>query len=76
MSASHRRLWNTFSGTPASAAAATSSRPPSASGAKGLSAIVGTPAAIASSTRARRVCGGVVIVTASTPAASISVSES
>ena len=76
MSASQRRLWNTFSGTPASFAAATSSRPPSASGANGLSAIVGTPAAIASRTSARRVCGGVVMVTASTPAASRSASES
>ena len=76
MSASQRRLWNTFNGTPASFAAATSSRPPSASGANGLSAIVGTPAARASSTRARRVCGGVVMVTASTPAASRSARES
>ena len=70
MSASQRRLWKTFSGTPASSAAATSSRPPCAFGANGLSAIVGTPAAIACSTSSRRVCGGVVMVTASTPAAS------
>ena len=55
MSASQRRLWNTSSGTPASFAAATSSRPPAASGANGLSAIVGVPAAIASSASARRV---------------------
>ena len=68
MSASQRRLWNTFSGHAASVAAATSSRPPAASGANGLSAIVGTPAAIACRTSARRVRGGVVMVTASTPA--------
>ena len=76
MSASQRRLWKTLSGTPASLAAATSSRPAAAVGANGLSAIVGTPAAIASSTSSRRVCGGVVMVTASTPAASSSASES
>ena len=41
-----------------------------AMGAKGLSAMTWTPAASASSTSSRRVSGGVVIVTASTPLAS------
>ena len=70
MSASQRRLWNTDSSTPAESAAAASSRPTSAVGANGLSATTCTPAATASRTSSRRVSGGVVIVTASTPLAS------
>ena len=76
MSLSQRRLWKTLSGIPASRAAATSSRPASALGANGLSAIVGTPAASACRTSSRRVCGGVVMVTASTPASRRSAEES
>jgi hypothetical protein len=67
MSASQRRLWKTLSSTDAFPAAATSSLPSSAVGAKGLSAMTCTPAATASRTSSRRVCGGVVIVTASIP---------
>ena len=52
MSASQRRLWNTFNGTPASFAAATSSRPPSASGAVSSQIRHRTVAAISSRTRA------------------------
>ena len=70
MSASQRRLWNTDSSTPAESAAAASSRPTSAVGANGLSATTCTPAATASRTSSRRVSGGVVMVTASTPLAS------
>ena len=61
MSASQRRLWKTDSSTPADSAAAASSRPTSAVGANGLSAMTCTPAASASSTSSRRVSGGVVI---------------